>query len=462
VVQRGSDFPRRGFNLTLPNIQRTKQGIWRYRKVVPADLRTVLGKTAILKSLGTRDELTAAVRAKPMDDHYDELFRKLRAEQAKPVGELEKFERARELVAALGQYPHELRFEAADWVVGDQYFGVSDWERRAPRDVDFGITSYAIALAQGNKVQPRLTITDALKLYLRDRADEGTDNRIKFEKDREWSVDRLIAHLGGDKYVGDVTRHEARSYIERVQATYEPETVNKELYLFKALFDAAYRELELDKRNLWDGLRVHDDVPDKDKRNPFTLEQARTILSVLTEANTDLRRVGVVSALTGARLKEISGLAAEDVDLATETPTLTIYPNGIRTVKNKASRRIIAPVGPALDALREAKAEHPKGLLFPRYSGGAKGANVASAALMKMLRTKAEITDPRLVWHSWRHTVKDLMRNAGVPGDVQNRILGHAGVGVSDNYGKGHELRILKEALEKALQPLTEHRGFNG
>jgi hypothetical protein len=72
--------------------------------------------------------------------------------------------------------------------------------------------------------------------------------------------------------VGDVTRHEARSYIERVQATYKPETVNKELYLFKALFDAAYRELELDKRNPWDGLRVHDDVPDKDKRNPFTLE----------------------------------------------------------------------------------------------------------------------------------------------------------------------------------------------
>ena len=204
-------------------------------------------------------------------------------------------------------------------------------------------------------------------------------------------------------------------------------------------------------------MSVHDDVPDKDKRNPFTLEQARTILSVLAEANTDLRRVGLVSALTGARLKEISGLVAEDVDLATETPTLTIYHNGIRTVKNKASRRIIAPVGPALDALREAKVEHPKGPLFPRYSEGARGANVASAALMKMLRTKAKITDPRLVWHSWRHTVKDLMRNAGVPGEVQNRILGHAGVGVSDNYGKGHELRILKGALEKALQPLTEH-----
>ncbi len=447
---------RRGFILKLPNIQRTKSGVWRYRKAVPADLRDAIGKTAILKSLSTTDELTAANRAKPLDEHYDELFRKLRVEQAAPVGELEKFERARQIVAALGPIPAELRYEAADWVVGPKYYGVSDWEENAPRDAAFDVTSYAVALAQGSKVQPRLTLRDALTLYLRDRKDKGSDNRPKFEKDRERSVARLIDHLGGDRFISDVTRAEARSYAEKAQTDYKPETVNKEIHLFKAIFDAAFHELDLDKRNPWDGLRVHDDVPDKDKRGSFTIEQGRAVLAILNEANADLRRIGFVTALTGARLKEVSGLTANDVDLEAETPSLTIYPNGIRTVKNKASRRIIAPVGPALRALTDAKEAHPKGPLFPRYADGAKGATRASAALMKMLRAKAGVMNQRLVWHSWRHTVKDLMRNAGVPTDVQNRILGHAGAGVSDNYGVGHDIKVLAEALNRALEPLLD------
>ncbi|EIM27200.1 site-specific integrase [Microvirga lotononidis] len=459
AVQRRERRKTRGMFISMTNVQLTKFGVYRYRKGVPADLREVVGKREILKSLGTKDQRMALLKAEALDKHYDELFRKLRAEQAKPMGELEKFEKASELVAALGPYPHELRFEAADWVVGDKYSGkysgVSDWEHNAPRDENFRITSYAIALAQGDNVRPRLTIKDALTLYLRDRQDKGSDNRAKFEKDRERSVDRLIAHLGGNRFIGEVSRHEARSYFEKVRKAYKPETANKELYLFKAIFDAAYRELELEKRNPWEGLRVHDNVPDRDKRDSFTLEQGRAVIAVLAQANVDLRRVGLVSALTGARLKEISGLTAEDVDLEAETPSLTIYPNGIRTVKNKASQRVIAPVGLALDALREAKVSHPTGPLFPRYADGAKGATRASAALMKMLRSKANIKDERLVWHSWRHTVKDLMRNAGVPPDLQNRILGHTGDGVSANYGRGPDIKLLADALEKALEPLV-------
>jgi site-specific recombinase XerD len=47
---------------------------------------------------------------------------------------------------------------------------------------------------------------------------------------------------------------------------------------------------------------------------------------------------------------------------------------------------------------------------------------------MKTLRTKAKIEDDKLRWHSWRHTMKDLMRNAGIDRELQDRILGHAGM----------------------------------
>ncbi|KLK90974.1 hypothetical protein AA309_22580 [Microvirga vignae] len=445
----------RGNFINMTNIQKTKAGIYRYRKTVPAELRKIIGKREILKTLNTKDERIALMRAMPLDKQYDELFRRLRFDQAKLIGELEKFEKARELVTALGPYPDELKIWAGDWVVQRHgYSDVDDWERRAPRNIEFDIVSKAVALAEGSKVTPRLTIRDALKLYLRDRSDKGKDNRKKFEKDRGRSIDRLIAHLGTDKFVGDVSRIEARAYFDEVKTRFKPETVNKEIYLFKAVFAAAFRELELDKTNPWDGLRAHDDVPDRDKRDSFTLEQGRAVIACLDTANTDLQRIGLVSALTGARLKEVTGLLAEDVNLTCDVPSLTIYPNGIRTVKNKSSRRIIAPVGPALTALIEAKEENPTGPLFPRYAEGAKGATAASAALMKMLRERAGIKDRRVVWHSWRHTVKDLMRNANVPSDVQDRILGHSGGGVSANYGKGYDLKVLAEALQRSIQPL--------
>jgi site-specific recombinase XerD len=439
----------------MTNIQRTKSGIYRYRKVVPSDLRDAIGKSEILKTLDTKDERIALLRAMPLDKQYDELFSKLRSERGKALGELESYERARELVAALGPYPHELRFVAADLIAQREgYASLEEWEDKALRNSAFEMVSKAVAMAQGSKVALQLTIRDALKLYLRDRSDKGQDNRTKFEKDRERSIEPLIAHLGADKFVGDVSRIEARSYFDAVKTQFKPETVNKEIYLFKAVFAAAFRESELEKTNPWDGLRAYDDVPDRDKRNPFTLEQGRTVIAYLDTANADLRRIGLISALTGARLKEITGLVAEDLVLTGDLPFLTIFPNGVRTVKNKSSRRVIAPVGPALTALIEAKRENPTGPLFPRYGTGANGATAASAALMKMLRDRVGIKDQRLVWHSWRHTVKDLMRNAGVSLDIQHRILGHSGGGVSANYGKGYDLKVLAEALRQSIQPL--------
>jgi len=163
-IQKKRKSKKRGSILSMSNIQLTKFGVYRYRKIVPSDLRKAIGKREILKSLSTKDERMALLKAIPLDKHYDELFRKLRAEANKPLSELERFEKARELVASLGSFPPELRSEAVDWVLGDQYSGLSDWAHSVPRDENFRIKSAAIALIQGSKVQPKLTIKDALTL----------------------------------------------------------------------------------------------------------------------------------------------------------------------------------------------------------------------------------------------------------------------------------------------------------
>jgi integrase len=73
---------------------------------------------------------------------------------------------------------------------------------------------------------------------------------------------------------------------------------------------------------------------------------------------------------------------------------------------------------------------------------------------MKMLRAKAKIENDKLTWHSWRHTVKDLMRNVGINDELQDRMLRHAGKGVSFNYGKGPG--ILQDLMATALAPLVQ------
>jgi len=215
----------------------------------------------------------------------------------------------------------------------------------------------------------------------------------------------------------------------------------------------ALHEQDLSRANVWQRLKVADHEPDKDKRQPFSMEQATEVLGHLPSVNTDLRRIGFITALTGARLAEICGLDAADVSLG-KVSSINIRPNPHRILKTKASNRIVPLIGHALDAVKAAcEDHHSSGPIFPRYARPG-GPDAASAALIKMLRTKVKIEDDKLVWHSWRHTMKDLLRNARIDKEEQDGILGHAGKGVSFNYGKGPDIGLLRDLMATALAPL--------
>lgn len=55
--------------------------------------------------------------------------------------------------------------------------------------------------------------------------------------------------------------------------------------------------------------------------------------------------------------------------------------------------------------------------------------------------------DPRLVFHSFRHTFKSLGRDSDVPKSVLDQICGHAGLDVGDRYGRGARLRTVHAQL---------------
>ena len=59
------------------------------------------------------------------------------------------------------------------------------------------------------------------------------------------------------------------------------------------------------------------------------------------------------------------------------------------------------------------------------------------------------ITDPKKVFHSFRHTFKDACRNARILEDVHDRLTGHTNSSVGRGYGQGHDLQVLQSEMNK-------------
>lgn len=420
----------RGTFVKMANIQTSKYGVFMVRRVVPLELRSIIGKTEVKKSLQTTDRVAAMVAAIPINREIDEAFEEARRKLA------------------------ESQLDWKDRVIATSF----KLSGASLTDVFKGIREDAVKKHIASSSQG-MTLKTALKLYLKTRETSGQrseHDRQRFERERTRIVDTLIAHLDGeDRQITNVSRIEARSFTDKLQADYSAGGANKQLGFLKAMFTTALREIESTKLNPFDGLRVEEKQASRELRRSFTTDEITTILSKM-QAEKDVyewKHVGILTALTGTRLAEIVGLDASDVKADAKIPHIIIRPNAHRTLKNRTSTRTIPMVGPMAAIFDKLPKE---GAVFPKYIAQKGGFDSASKDMSRFLRLKAKIDDGLASWHSWRHTLKDLMRNSGVPDPLSKEILGHAQEGMSGTYGEGHSLAVQKEALEKALKPLIK------
>lgn len=198
--------------------------------------------------------------------------------------------------------------------------------------------------------------------------------------------------------------------------------------------------------------QVRGRASDGEKRDPLppkVLTEMRNRIE--GHAKADLGLIWRILEGTGCRLAELTGLRVEDVNVAGEFPNLQVTWHESRRIKTDASCCHVPLVGDALEAAREALALPRQGnLLFPTY-GSPRGADAASAALMKHLR--AVTTDPKHAVHSLRHNMKDKLMLAEVASLDQNLILGRALGGTGDRVygGDAAKLRVTTRAMKKAL-----------
>lgn len=156
---------------------------------------------------------------------------------------------------------------------------------------------------------------------------------------------------------------------------------------------------------------------------------------------------------TGARLEELCQLRLDDFIEQQGIPCIRIDDTREgQNLKNSSSRRTL-PLHPALidmGLLEHVVSVRGTGVdrLFPELEAVRGKLGHAPSKWFGRYKTKLGITDPRKTFHSFRHTLIDDLRDAGVQDSLIKRIAGHEDSSVTFSiYGSRSPLKAMLDAI---------------
>ena len=264
----------------------------------------------------------------------------------------------------------------------------------------------------------------------------------------------------GDLPLGKITDHTAVEFLDDYllgERKVSPRTRNGYAMLFSAIYKCAMRRKKA-TANPFDGQRIKAVTKHYE---PFTDQELATLFAdakfevapAQHKTGTALPWASLISAYTGCRLEEVAQLRAADIK---QKDNIWYFEfchddNG----KTEAATRIVPLHRALIDAglLQYRDALPPGSMLFPglkaRESKGKLGSNLGDA--FSWWRKKLGIDRPGVNFHSFRHTVGDRLRKAGVPEDDRAALLGHEDERITSRvYGHdGPGLQRLQAIVEK-------------
>ena len=139
------------------------------------------------------------------------------------------------------------------------------------------------------------------------------------------------------------------------------------------------------------------------------------------------------------RLSEAAGLHINDIMLDNDIPHIDLKPHPWTELKTKVSQRRIPLVGASLWAAKRIKETNSYPVYaFPRYNNtSTTNGNSASAAINKWLKPRVP---EGCVIHSFRHSMRDRLREAQCPADMIDQIGSWSTAGIGQAYGEGYSL----------------------
>jgi integrase len=299
------------------------------------------------------------------------------------------------------------------------------------------------------------TVEELLEAYISDRA-----LLSKSEVEVRAAYRRFVGVVG-NKLVKDVSKADVRAYREnlftgtanRSEKALSPATIKKALGMISTIFRFGVGQ-GLVPVNPFDGglTKVSRKAAQTTGRRPYTTEEVVTLLTAAGKLDGARKWLPWLAAYTGARIEELGGLRVQDMKRDGAVWYFDVQPTEERRLKNMGSARRV-PVHPML--IQRGFVDYvqsvPKGgRLFPELRPGPHG--VLTASFGKWYARFSDgcgIPDPRVTFHSWRHTFKTGCREAGVSEETHDYLTGHASVSVGRSYGRAPSLPVLAEAVSK-------------
>jgi len=299
------------------------------------------------------------------------------------------------------------------------------------------------------------------------------------------AVNRFV-ELFGDTPVRSITRDMVKKYRETIEnltdhrllpanergglRSYEDlpkvsaPTVNRHLITIKALLRFCAEDKNWIPKNVATGIKPPKDLrPKASKRRSMTREERCQLLArAVAEYGIDSERAWLIkiAAYTGSRLGEVAQLARENVKRVEGIWVIEFDDLDGRHLKTRSSVRTT----PLHSAIRDDflawmqktkdKNTTTKTRVFSSFIADEDGRySTRLSGDMGRLMDRAGLPDPRLVMHSFRHSLKVAMADDGIDGEYRRLIVGHAPRDTHEmDYEKASMAAIARE-FEK-MKPL--------
>jgi integrase len=261
-----------------------------------------------------------------------------------------------------------------------------------------------------------------LDTYLNHR---GIDGYARREAETVW---RTFKELTDNKALKNATRDDGRKLVQHFKDDgNKSATVAKKLGWLRAAVRLAIKEGQL-QFNPFAEVVAEDD--DELRRKPLSDAEIKVCKKNLGKLSTSDQLLFRFLATTGARLGEAFQIDGE----ATERGMRYCI---IGTKTSQSKRRVPFPAD-LLPCL-------PKKIAGALFTGDTAG---ASKRLNRFL-DECGLTDPSIVVHSLRHRAADRLRAYECPIDIRRAILGHEDGSVSEGYGEGFSVKLLRKWIDR-------------
>ena len=295
-----------------------------------------------------------------------------------------------------------------------------------------------------------ISLSSAINLYIQHKG-QGKGKTFNLSVQRAF---RYLVKACGSKDLHEYTRADAIKFRDHlVKKGLAGSSITRVLNTVRPVFNFAISEYALDIKNPFVGI-YHNRSHGVSKRLPIPVDIIREIQKECVAYDDDMRWLVAILSDSGMRLGEAAGLLKSDLQIDGEIPYLNIQPHEWRRLKTESSNRKIPLVGQSLWAAKQIL-KHTKSseFAFPRYNRQQyTNANSASAALNKWL--KVYVSKGQSI-HSFRHSMRDRLREVDCPSEVIDQIGGWARSGVGDSYGEGYSIFKMHEYLEKITQVIS-------